>query len=196
MQRMWGKNALSQKNEPIKNDPITHQSCKSHLDKFFLLLTKCIYPYEDMDSRRNFDETSIAFKENFYSELNLGNTTDKDYAYVQKVWEVFEIKNRGECHDLYVQRDTLLLADVLENFRDKCIEIYELDPAHFLTAPRLAWQTCLNETEVKLELLRDIDMLLMVKNGIRGELCLATHRYAKANNKYMNNYDKTLNHHI
>ena len=86
---------------------------------------------------------------------------------------------------MYVQSDTLLLADVFENFRNKCIEIYELDPAHFLSAPGLAWQACLKKTEVKLELLTDIDMLLMVEKGIRGGICHAIHRYAKANNKYM-----------
>ena len=110
-----------------------------------------------MDSQRNFDETSIPFKETFYSELNLGNITDKDYAHVQKVWEVFEIKNRGECHDLYVQCDTLLLADVFENFRDKCIEIYELDPTYFVSAPGLAWEACFKKTEVELELLTNYD---------------------------------------
>ena len=62
------------------------------------------------------------------------------------------MKNLGEYHDLYVQSDTLLLVDVFENFRDKCIEIYGLDPAHFLSAPRLAWQACLKKTKVKLEL--------------------------------------------
>ena len=79
---------------------------------------------------------------------------------------------------------------MFENFRDKCIDIYELDPAHFLSAPGLAWQACLKKTEVKLELLTDIDMLLMVEKGIRGGICHAIHRYAKANNKYMKNYDK------
>ena len=94
-----------------------------------------------------------------------------------------------ENHDLYLLSDTLLLADVFENFRDKCIEIYELDPAHFLSAPGLAWQACLKKTKVKLELLTDIDMLLMVEEGIRGGICQAIYRCAKAN-KYMNNYDK------
>ena len=110
----------------------------------------------------------------------------------QKVWEVFEIKNLDEYHDLYVQCDTLLLAGVFENFRDKCIEIYELDPAHFLSAPGLAWQVCLKKTKVELELLTDIDMLLMVEKGTRGGICQAIHRYAKANNKYMKNYDKNI----
>ena len=103
-----------------------------------------------------------------------------------------EIKNQGENHDLYVLSDTLLLADVFENFKDKCIEIYGLDPAHFLSAPRLAWQACLKKTGVELELLADIDMLLMVEEGIRGGICQAIYRYAKANNKYMNNDNKSI----
>ena len=85
-----------------------------------------------------------------------------------------------------------MLADVFENFRDKCIEIYRLDPVPFLAAPGLAWQPCLKKTGVNLELLTDIDMLLRVENGIRGGICQATHRYAKANNKYMKNYDKSI----
>ena len=84
----------------------------------------------------------------------------------------------------------LLLADVFENFRNKCIEIYELDPACFLSAPGLPWQACLKKTEITLELLTDIDLLIMVEKVIRGAMCHAIHRYAEANNKYMKNYDK------
>ena len=131
-------------------------------------------------------------KKAFYSKLNSEDITDKDYAHAQKVWKVFEIKNQGEYHDLYVQCDTLLLADVFENFRDKYIEIYKLDPTHFLSAPGLAWQACLKKTKVKLELLTDLDMLIMVDEGIRGGMCQAIYKYAKANNKYMNNYDKSI----
>ena len=96
----------------------------------------------------------------------------------------------GEYHHFYVQSDTTLLADVFENFREKCLEICELDPAHFISAPGLSWQACLKKTEVKLELLTDHDMLMMVEKGIRGGIYQATHRYAKANNKYMSNYNK------
>ena len=110
--------------------------------------------------------------------------------HAEKVWEIFEIKSRGEYYDLYVQCDTLWLEDVFEKFRDKCIEIYGLDPAHFLSAPGLAWQACLKKTGVKLELLTDYDMLLMLEKGIRGRICQAIYRYAKANNKYMNNHNK------
>ena len=169
-----------------------YQFCNGKLNKFVLLLRKGVYPYEYMDSWERFDETSLPNKKAFYSELNLEDITDKDYEHAQKVWEVFGIKNFGEYHDLYVQCDTLLLADVFENFRDKCIEIYELDPVYFVSAPGLAWQVCLKKTEVKLELITDYDMLLMIEKGIRGGICQATHRYAKANNKYMKNYDKNI----
>ena len=91
-----------------------------------------------MDSWERFNETSLPDKKAFYSELNLEDITDKDYAHAQKVFKELKLKNLGNYHDLYVQSDTLLLTDVLENFRNKFIEIYELDPAHFLSAPRLA----------------------------------------------------------
>ena len=78
----------------------------------------------------------------------------------------------------------------LKTFKKMCLKIYQLDPAKFLSAPGLAWQAALKKTEVKLELLTDIDMLLMVKKGIRGGICNTIHRYAKANNKYMKDYNK------
>ena len=79
---------------------------------------------------------------------------------------------------------------MFENFRNKCLETYELDPIYFVSAPGLAWQACLKNTEVKLELITDYDMILMIEKGIRGGICQTTHMYAKANNIYMKNYDK------
>ena len=70
-----------------------------------------------------------------------------------------------------------------------CLKEYELDPAHFLSLPGLAWQACLKKTNVELELLTDYDMLLMVEEGVRGRICHSIHRHAKANNKYMKNYN-------
>ena len=113
--------------------------------KFLLLLRKGLYPYEYMDSWERFNETSLPPKKAFYRELTVEDITDKDYNHAQKVWRVFRIKNIGEYHDLYVFCDTLLLADVFEKFRDKCIEIYGLDPSPFLSAPGLAWQACLKK---------------------------------------------------
>ena len=149
------------------------------------MLRKGVYPYEYIDSWKKFNETSLPDKEYFYIELNKEHITDEDYLHAQKVCTAFKIKNLGEYHDLYVQSDTSLLADVFDNFRDKCIEKYEIDSAHFLSAPGLAWKACL-----KLELLNDNGMFLMFEKGIRGKMCQATYRYAKTNNKYKNNYDK------
>ena len=176
----------------IERFPNTYQLCNKGLNKFALLIRKGVYPYEYMDSWKRFKEESLPDKESFYSELNKEDITYEEYEHAQKVWDTFSIKNLGEYHDLYVQSDTLLLADVFENFRDKCIEIYELDPAHFLSAPGLAWQACLKKTKVELELLIDIDMLLMYEEGTRGGMCQATYRYAKANNKYMKNHDRNI----
>ena len=176
----------------IRKFPSIYQFCNGDLNEFVLLLRKGVDPYEDMDNWEKFDESTIPPKEAFYSELNLEGISYGDYAHAQKVWEVFGIKNRGEYHDLYAQSDTLLLADVFENFRDDCNEIYELDPVYFVSAPGLARQACLKKTGVKLELLTNYDMLLMVKNGIRRGICQAVHRYAKASNKYMKNYDKSI----
>ena len=133
---------------------------------------------------------SLLNKESFYSNLNMENIDDMDYRHGNNVFKRFKLKNLGEYHNLYVQSDTLLLADVFENFRKTCLKVYELDPAHFLSLPGLAWQTCLKKTSIKLELLTDYDMLLMVEEGITGGICHAIHRYAKANNKYMKDYDE------
>ena len=110
----------------------------------FLLLGKGIYLYEYMDDWEKFNETSLPVKEDFYSHLNMEDITDADYAHAKTVCKDFEIKNLGEYRDLYVQSDTLLLADVFENFRNMCLEIYELDSVKFLSAPGLARQAAFN----------------------------------------------------
>ena len=143
-----------------------------------------------MGSWERFDETWLPDEKDFYSKLNLEDISDEDYTHAQKFFKELKLKNLGDCHDLDVQSDILLLVGVFENFRNKCIEIYEIDPAHFLSGQRLVWQAFLKEARVKFELLIDIYLLLMVEKGIRGLICHAIHRYAKANNKYLKNYDK------
>ena len=129
-----------------------------------------------MDNWERFNETSLPSKESFYSNLNMEHIDDIDYRHGNNVFNKFQLNNLGDYHDLYVQSDTLLLADVFENFRDMCLKEYELDPAHFLSLPELAWQACLKKTNVELDLLTDYNMLLMVEEGIRGGICHSIHR--------------------
>ena len=91
-----------------------------------------------MDSWQRFDETSLPEKETFYSNLNIQDIAAVNHRHRKKVFEYLINKNLNDYHHLYVQSDTLLLADVFENFRSMCIKAYELDPAHFLSAPGLA----------------------------------------------------------
>ena len=138
--------------ELIKRFANIYEFCNNDLDKFVMLLRKSVYPYEYMDNWEKFNEISLPNKESFYSNLNRENIDDIDYRHGNNVFNKFKLKNLGEYHDLYVQSDTLLLADVFESFRNMCIKVYELDPAHFLSLPGLAWQACLKNTNVKLEL--------------------------------------------
>ena len=176
--------------ELIKRFVNTYEFCNGNLNKFILLLRKGVYPYEYMDNWEKFDETSLPNKESFYSSLNMENIGDIDYRHGNNVFKRFKLKNLEEYRDLYVQSNTLILANVFENFRNTCIKVYELDPAHFLSLPGLTWQACLKKTNIKLKLLTDYDMLLMVEEGIRDGICHSTHRHARANNKYMKNYDE------
>ena len=133
-----------------------------------MLLRKVIYPHEYMDEREKFNETLLPEKEEFCSSLNMDDITDTYYIHAKRVCKDFEIKNVGEYHDLYLKSYILLLADVFKNFRKMCLEIYNLDPTKFLSAPGLASQVALKKTEVKLDLSTNIDMLSIVENGIRG----------------------------
>ena len=109
------------------------------------MLRKGVYPYEYMDTWEKFDETSLPDEKSFYSSLAMENISDIGYRHGNNVFQKFKLNNLGEYHDLFVQSDTLLLADVFESFRKTCIEVYELDPANFLSVPGLAWQACLKK---------------------------------------------------
>ena len=137
---------------------------------------KGIYPYEYMDDIKRFEETQLPPKESFYSTLTEEYIKDDEYAHAQNVWQKFEIENLKQYHDLYLMTDTLLLADVFEQFRDMCLNNYELDPVHSYTAPGLTWKAALKMTKVKLDLLTDIDQHIFIEDGIRGGVAMITQR--------------------
>ena len=150
-----------------------------------LIKQKGFYPYEYMDTEEKFNDTKLPPQETFFSKLSGKGITKKDYKHACNVWNTFNFETLKEYHELYNETDVLLLADVFENFRDNSLKTYRLDPAHYFTAPGLAWDACLKITGVELELLSDPDMLLMFEKGIRGGISIISNRYGEANNKYM-----------
>ena len=157
-----------------------------------LLKKKGVYPYSYMDSFSKFEETELPNKKEFFNDLNNTAISDSEYQHARKVWDSFKIKNLGEYHDLYLKTDVLLLVDVFENFRDKCLNIFGLDPCHYFTSPGLSWDAALKKTKVKLDLITDIDMILFIEKGMRGGISYIAHRHAKANNKYLPDYNPEL----
>ena len=154
-------------------------------NQYKLLIKKGIYPYEYMNDWDKFKETKLPPKEVFYSKLNMTGVREEDYEHANRVWKEIGLKDMAEYHDLYLKTDVILLANVFEAFRKVCLKNYGLDPAHFYTAPGLAWKACLKKTRIRLELLLDPDMLLMFERGIRGGITQSVNRWAKANNPYM-----------
>ena len=157
-----------------------------------LLKKKGVYPYSYMDSFSKFEETELPNKKEFFNDLNNTAISDSEYQHARKVWDSFKIKNLGEYHDLYLKTDVLLLVDVFENFRDKCLNIFGLDPCHYFTSPGLSWDAALKKTKVKLDLITDIDMILFIEKGMRGGISYIAHRHPKANNKYLPDYNPEL----
>ena len=176
------------KNLPDEAFKYTKQGFKK--EQFELMKQKGVYPYDYMDSFDKFNKTELPNKDEFYSILNNEHITNEQYNHAQNVWKCFDLKTMGDYHDLYLKSDILLLADVFENFRVTCLQYYKLDPCHYFTSPGLAWDAMLKMTNVKLELLTDIDMFQFIEKGMRGGTSYIANRYGKANNKYMKKYDE------
>ncbi|XP_055308704.1 uncharacterized protein LOC129572714 [Sitodiplosis mosellana] len=165
---------------------ITRRQWANLSDSEFQLLTKKgVYPYVYIDSWDKLNETQLPAKELFYDDLNDCEITDEQYNHAQNVWHTFGIQTLREYTDHYLKTDILLLADIFENFRDNCINLYELDPAHYYTLPGYSWDCMLKYTNVEIELLKDIDQLMFVERGLRGGISQCSNRYCKANNKYI-----------
>ena len=176
------------KNLPDEAFKYTEQEFKK--EQFNLMKQKGIYPYDHMDSFDRFNETKLPVQQDFYSILNNKHISDEQYKHAQNVWDTFNLKTMGDYHDLYLKSDILLLADVFENFRKTCLQYYKLDPCHYFTSPGLSWDAMLKMTDIKLELMVDIDMFQFIEKGLRGGISYIANRYGKANNKYMKEYDE------
>ena len=165
-----------------------------------ILKQKGAYPYEYINSFKRFNEEKLCARKYFFSSTKKGKIDEdgkisdgrigiEDYMVCEKIWDTLGMKNMGDYHDHYLKKDVLLLADVFEKFIKTCLKYYELDPCHYFSSPGLSWDAMLKMTNVKLEKISDIDKYLFIEKGSRGGISYIAKRYAKANNKYMSDYD-------
>ncbi|XP_039291035.1 uncharacterized protein LOC120352821 [Nilaparvata lugens] len=157
-------------------------------NKIDLLRKQQLYPYEYMNNFQKFLETKLPTIDKFYSSIGDKNATVEWYDHAKTVWEVFKIENLAQFHDFYLKIDILLLADVFENFRKMFMNTYNMDVAHCYSLPHFSRSAMLKYTKVELQLISDPDQYLFFEKGIRGGISIIPHHYAKANNRYMNDF--------
>ena len=174
----------------LPKDDLTYTSKAFKGKRLDLMSQKGVYPYDYMDSFEKFNEKELPTKDQFYSILNDQHITDDEYNHAKEVWNTFMIRTLGDYHDLYLVSDVLLLTYVFENFRNTYMQYYKLDPCHYFTSPGLSWDAMLKMTNIKLELMTDIDMFQFIEKGMHGGVSYIANRYRNANNKYMKEYDE------
>ena len=174
----------------LPKDDLKYTSKEFTGKKLSLMLQKGVYPYDFMDSFERFDQMELPTKDQFYSILNDQHITNDAYDHAKEVWKAFSTETMGKYHDLFLKSDVLLLADVFESFRKTCLQCYKLDPCHYFTSLGLSWDAMLKMTDIKLELMTDVDMFQFIEKGMRGGVSYTANRYGKANNKYMKKYNE------
>ena len=170
------------------------------MDHAHKLRQKGVFPYEYIDSGERLLETDLPTQEQFYDRLHDEPCSDEDYDRAEEVWNFFGCANLLQYLELYLNSDVFLLADVFENFRNISMKFYKLDPAHYLSAPQLAWDALLKYTDraapqipgvnplMEIQLQHDPEIYRMVQPALRGGICHAAYRHARANNKYMGSF--------
>ncbi len=156
---------------------------------FALLLRKGVYPYDYMNAWERFDESQLPSIQDFASRLRQTECDNADYVHASRIWSSFQCHTLKDYHDVYLKSDVLLLADVFEEFRKVCMTHYQLDPAHYVSAPQLSWDAMLKMTDCSLDLISDSEMFRMLDGSLRGGISMISKRYSKANNPRMSQYD-------
>ena len=159
---------------------------------FELLLRKGIFPYAYVDAWGKLDDNALPPRDSFFNELRNEECSEADYGHAARVWDGFQCRTLKGYMELYLKTDVLILADIFEEFREVCTTNYGLDPAHYISAPQLSWDSMLKLTECKLELISDPEMFSCIDPGIRGGVSMITTRFARANNPYMSTFDPAL----
>ena len=160
-------------------------------DKSYLLLQKGHFPYDWFTDESKFHEIELPSQEKFYDTLNDKKLSDEEYLHCQKIWHEFKMVTFEEYHDVYLISDVLLLCDICEEFCNIFFNEFNLDPFHYPTLPSFGYDLMLKIGNVRLDKLLDIDQYLFCQKGIRGGVTTTNHRYWKANNPMLEDYDST-----
>lgn len=183
--------SLKQENDEMTTT-FSHTRCIAKSDnQFKYLLRKNPYPYEYAQNLSDYNVVELPQKNSFFDSLKNEDISDDEYNYAKKVFHVFSCKSFLDYHLLYLKVDCTLLADVMENFRKLCLEVYELDPAYYVSSPQMAFDCFLRSSKVKLECLSDMTMIDYLYESIRGGISVVPTRYAKANNTYLEDFDRS-----
>jgi hypothetical protein len=182
------------KNLVKENNDAKFKNLKSHfknIEKFTAMKKKGFCPYDYFNGMDKLKETKFPPISRCYNKLNKQHCSAEDYATALSVWKLFKCKTLQDYLVIYLQSDVLLLADAFENFREVCLQYYQLDPCHYYTTPGLAWDAFLKYSKAKIEVFNDeqYDMYLFVEKSIRGGISMISQRFSKANNKYMSDYN-------
>ncbi|KAJ4445518.1 hypothetical protein ANN_12198 [Periplaneta americana] len=180
--------SLAQLADNLPKDKFS-ETKKNFKDKFDIVCRKGVFPYDYLTTSDRLEDNCLPPKENFFSKLTNEHVTVEDYNHAKSVWETFNIQTLGEYSDLYLKSDTLILTDVFENFREMCLKAYDLDCMYYYTVPGLAYSAMLKLTGVELQLIKDMTMLLLFEQGIRGGICQCVTRHAIANDPKSDNFD-------
>ncbi|XP_069673398.1 uncharacterized protein [Periplaneta americana] len=180
--------SLAQLADNLPKDKFS-ETKKNFKNKFDLVCRKGVFPYDYLTTSDRLEDNCLPPKENFFSKLTNEHITEEDYNHAKSVWETFNIQTLGEYSDLYLKSDTLILTDVFENFREMCLKAYDLDCMYYYTVPGLAYSAMLKLTGVELQLIKDMTMLLLFEQGIRGGICQCVTRHAVANDPKSDNFD-------
>ena len=168
--------------------------------KLEILKQKGAYPHEYMNSFERFHEEKLPARIYFFSstkkekidndgKISDGHASIKDYLVCEKIWEKFDMKNMGDYHEHYLKKYVLLLTCVFEKFTKIYMEFYGLNPCHYISSPGVRWDDLLIKTGIELEKVSDIDKYYFIEKGLREGTSYIAKRHAKANNKYMNDYN-------
>jgi len=157
-----------------------------------LVFEKGHFPYTYFDSLDRFEETSLPEKSKFYNHLTETEISDLDYEHAQAVWHHFGMRTFKDYHDFYMKSDVMLLSDCFESFRQTMISAHGLDCFHFPTLPSMTLQIALKMTQIELDLITDPDQHLLLESSIRRGVSYVAHRYAKANNPSLPDFDPQL----